>query len=255
MPGNVVQPVLAKTYSQYVQYIKLMLGAVDGNEDSLEYMNDTLTEFVKIAFSEIQPYINYRKRWTIPWMHDGSGAIDFNQFGIRAVSVTAVKRGSTQGMVDGNAVIANVSMGSWMSGWYLPIGGTISSSYDPITMQMLMLKATNSISGDKHFIFDYGKQYLFINFNQQFPSSITVDFIPEITSSEQIDDSYWQNILQQYSLALVKISLSHYRGKFRQVNGQPFELDYEKLANEGKEERQQIWTDLVDNNLLNYRFD
>lgn len=246
-----------KTYSQYIQYIKLMLGAVKGNEDSLEYMNDTLTEFVKLAFSEIQPYINYRKRLTLPWdSSSGSGAIDFKQFNIRAASVTAVKRGSSQGMLtNSGSNVSFMAAGSWAYGWYLPIGGSISVEWDPMSMQMLMNKCTNTLSGDKHFLFDYDNQYLFINFNQQYPQSVTIDLIPELISAEQIDDSYWQNIMQQYALALVKISLSHYRGKFRNVQGAPFELDYERLATEGSTERQQIWENLVDNNLLNYRFD
>ena len=96
--------------------------------------------------------------------------------------------------------------------------------------------------------------FLFINFNQQYPSSITIDYIPEFTSAEQIDDSYWQNIIQQYSLALVKISLSHFRGKYVNVTGQPFTLNYDRLAAEGKEERDKIWNELVESNLLNYRF-
>lgn len=118
-----------------------------------------------------------------------------------------------------------------------------------------MLKGINEVSGDKQFLFDYERQLLFINFNQQYPKSVTIDYIPEYISAEQIDDSYWVNILQQYSLALVKIALSQYRGKYSNLAGSLFELDYNRLAQEGQQEREKIWADLVDNNLLNYRFD
>lgn len=244
---------MKKTYSQYIQYIKLMLGAVPGNEDSLEYLNDTLTEFVKIAFSEIEPYINIRERRTISWSNGANGAISLKDIKARAKSIVSVRRGSDQGYLNSTYT---TTAGTWYYGYSMPIfGGSFSASFDPWVLQALMLKNINTISGDRQFLFDYDRQLLFVNFNQQYPTSITIEYIPEYDTAEQIEDSYWQNILQQYALALVKISLSHYRGKFSQLDGTPFKLNYEKLETEGKAEREQIWNDLVENNLLNYRFD
>ena len=244
---------MKKTYSQYIQYIKLMLGAVPGNEDSLEYLNNTLTEFVKIAFSEIEPYINVRERRTIPWSNGANGVISLKDIKARAKSIVSVRRGSDQGYLNSTYT---TTAGTWYYGYSMPIfGGSFSASFDPWVLQTLMLKNINTISGDRQFLFDYDRQLLFVNFNQQYPTSITIEYIPEYDTAEQIEDSYWQNILQQYALALVKISLSHYRGKFSQLDGTPFKLNYEKLETEGKAEREQIWNDLVENNLLNYRFD
>lgn len=243
---------MRKTYSQYIKYIKYMIGAVPSNEDSLEFMNDDLTQYVKIAFTEIEPYINVRQRKTIMWNNGAGGAIDFNKFKIKIKSVTAVRRGSDQGYL--NTTYTSTA-GSWYYGWYMPIGGRFSANFDPWAMQALMLKGINEISGDKQFLFDYERQLLFINFNQQYPSSVTIDYIPEYQSAEQVDDSYWTNIIQQYSLALVKIALSHLRGKYSQLIGSAFTLDYQRLISEGKEERDKLWNELVESNLLNYRFD
>lgn len=245
---------MKKTYSQYIQYIKLMLGAVGDNENSLEYLNDTLTEFIKTAFTEIEPYINVRHRRTIAWNKDNStGVIDFKSLDIRAKTVTIVRRGSDQGYLNNTYTS---TAGTWYYGYTTPLfGGRFDVNFDPWALQSLMLKSVNEISGDKQFLFDYDRQLLFVNFNQQYPSSITIDYIPEFQDAEQLDDSYWQNILQQYALALVKISLSHYRGKYQNVEGMPFTLNYQKLETEGKAEREQIWNDLVESNLLNYRFD
>lgn len=244
---------MKKTYSQYIQYIKLMLGAVGDNENSLEYMNDVLTEFVKTAFTEIEPYINVRHRKTIMWSKESTGVIDLTSLEIKAKSVTTVRRGSDQGYLNNTFTS---TAGTWYYGYTMPIfGGRFNANFDPWAMQSLMLKSVNEISGDKQFLFDYDRQLLFVNFNQQYPSSITIDYIPEYISAEEIDDSYWQNILQQYALALVKISLSHYRGKYSNIEGSPFQLNYQKLETEGRAEREQIWNDLVESNLLNYRFD
>ena len=91
---------MKKSYSQYINYIKLMLGAIAGNESSLEYMNDDLTKFVKTAFTEIEPYINVRSRITVPWTKDANGVIDFNSLKIKAKSITEVRRGSDQGYLN-----------------------------------------------------------------------------------------------------------------------------------------------------------
>lgn len=244
---------MKKTYSQYIQYIKLMLGAVGDNENSLEYMNDVLTEFVKTAFTEIEPYINVRHRKTIMWSKESTGVIDLASLEIRAKSVTTVRRGSDQGYLNNTFTS---TAGTWYYGYTMPIfGGRFNANFDPWAMQSLMLKSVNEISGDKQFLFDYDRQLLFVNFNQQYPSSITIDYIPEFLDATELTDSYWQNILQQYALALVKISLSHYRGKYSNIEGSPFQLNYQKLETEGKAEREQIWNDLVESNLLNYRFD
>lgn len=243
---------MKKTYSQYIQYIKLMLGAVDDNKDSLEFMNKTLTEFVKTAFNEIEPYINVRHRMTLAWNNGANGAIDLKQWNIRAKVVTVVRRGSDQGYMESGTI--NSLTGTWYYGWYLPVGGMFNANFDPWAMQALMLKSMNTISGDRQFLFDYDRQLLFINFNTQYPTSVTIDYIPEYISAEELDDNYWQNILQQYALALVKISLSHYRGKL-EVSNSPFKLNWERLISEGKEEREKIWNDLMESNLLNYRFD
>lgn len=241
-----------KTYSQYIHYIKMMLGAIPTNEDSLEFLDDDLTEYVKLAFSEIEPYINIRYRMTIPWNSNSpNGAIDLKMHDIRAKSVTAVRRGTEQGYLNNSYAS---STGTWYYGWYLPIGGRFNADFDPWAMQALMLKSMNEISGDRQYLFDYDRQLLFINFNTQYPQSVTIDYIPEFIDAEQLDDSYWQNVLQQYSLALVKIALSHFRGKFSQLDGAPFKLDYERLKQEGESEREKIWSELVDSNLLNYRF-
>ena len=169
---------MRKTYSEYISYVKHMLGAIKENENSLEFLNDDLTEYVKIAFSEILPYISSRERVTLPWNNSFNGAIVFKDFDIRAKSVTAIKRGQSQGFLNGGVSL----MGGWSSytvtvnGTYpnVPLytaGGSLFSfmnarpEADPWSTEKLMLKGINETAGDGHFLFDYGKQLLFINFN------------------------------------------------------------------------------------------
>lgn len=258
---------MGKTYSQYIDYVKLMLGSVGDNLDSLEFSNDTLTKYVKLAFSEIQPFINVRSRVTLPWNNGFNGAIKFDDFNIRAESVTAVKRGQPQGFINGGVNL----LGSWSSysvtteGVYpnIPLytaGGSLYSlnngniSVDPWSIEKIMLKGINETAGDGHFLFDYGKQLLFINFNTATPQSVTIDYIPEYRSALDVNDSYWMQIIQKKTLALVKLALSQYRGKYSNVQGAPFSLDYQRLQTEGEALNQEI-QEVLDENLLNYRFD
>ena len=256
---------MRKTYSEYINYIKLMLGAVSDNLKSIEFSDNDLTNYVKIAFNEILPYISVRDRVTLPWNGKANGAVDLSEFNIRAKSVTAVRRGTMQGYLNTNGLY-----GIWSSYSVTPdgtypeiplftLGGSAycysgSLNNDPWVTEKLILKLLNTASGDGHFLFDYGKQLLFMNFNSQTPLSVTIDFIPEYRTAEDISNDYWTMILQKKSLALVKLALSQYRGKYSNVEGAPFTLDYQRLQNEGNELNQQI-QEILEENLLNFRFD
>lgn len=61
-------------------------------------------------------------------------------------------------------------------------------------------------------------------------------------------------LLQKKALAITKLALSQYRGKFSDVEGAPFKLDYNRLQVEGEQLNQEI-QEILEENLLNYRFD
>ena len=108
---------MRKTYSQYIDYVKLMLGVVDDNEDSLELSNATVTRYIDLAFLEIKPYINIRKRITLPWNKGFNGAIDLKSFNIKVQNVITVRRGQAQGYINGGTTLT----GSWSSYSYSPL--------------------------------------------------------------------------------------------------------------------------------------
>lgn len=241
---------MRKTISQYIDYIKLMLGVVDDNKESLEFLNKDLANYVNIAFSEVLPYISVRDRVTLPWNGQAGGAIDFKAHDIRAKSVTAVKRGTDQGYLN---EYGRSLYGTWYGTYYMPYSGLLPD-YDPWSAEKLMLKGLNETAGDGHFLFDYGKQLLFIHYNERLPKSVTIDYIPEYRSAEDISDDYWTMLLQKKALAITKLALSQYRGKFSDVEGAPFKLDYNRLQVEGEQLNQEI-QEILEENLLNYRFD
>lgn len=239
---------MRKTYSEYINYIRLMMG--DVNFDSLEFSNEKLTDYIKLAFSEILPYINIRDRVTLPWIGKAGGAIELEKYSIRAKSITAVKRGTSQGYLN---EYGRDLYGTWYGTYYMPYSGLLPD-YDPWSAEKLMLKGLNETAGDGQFIFDYGKQLLFVHFNERLPKSITIDFIPDYRTAEDIEDNFWTMLIQKKSLALVKLALSQYRGKFSNVQGAPFTLDYQRLQTEGEQLNQEV-QEVLDENSLNFRFD
>lgn len=253
---------MQKTYSQYISYIKRKLGINKDNEDSLEFSNEDLTEYVKIAFSEVLPYINTRERRTLPWINQPGGAVDLKKFKIKAKSITAVRRGSAQGYLDSgittysntiDGIYPNVPIFSLgYTGGYYAYGYNINA--DPWVTEKLMLKGINETANDGQFMFDYERQLLFVYFNPQIPTSITIDYIPQYDSIEDIEDEYWTMLLQRYAVAITKEALSHYRGKYSNVEGAPFTLDYNRYQTEAEAELTEL-KEILTENLLNYRYD
>lgn len=255
-----------KTYSEYIQYIKRQLGIIEEDKDVFEFDNINLKNYIDDAFSEVQPYINFRCRITLPWISKANGAIALEKdYNIRAVSVTAVKRGSEQGYLN----TGTIPIGSWsttvdgtypnvptvaLGGGFYCYGWGYGLNNDPWITEKLLLKGINETAGDGHFVFDYGKQLLFVNFNERIPTSITIDYIPELRTVEDITNSYWIQIMQRFALAKVKLALSQYRGVYKKVDGAPYELNWERLQNEGERELAEL-KETLESNGLNYRFD
>lgn len=241
---------MRKTYSQYIQYIKSMLGITNDTLDELEFDNEALTDYVKIAFSEILPYINIRKRITLPWQNGlQGGAIKLSDFDIRAKSVTTVRRGSSQGYLN---EYGKTLYGTWYGTYYMPYSGLLPN-FDPWSVEKLMNKTLNETAEDKAYVFDYDSQSLYLYFNARLPTSVTIDYIPEFLTAEDVDDDYWIMLIQKKALATTKLALSQYRGKFSSVTGAPFALDYQRLQTEGTELNREI-QEILDENILNYRF-
>jgi hypothetical protein len=59
---------------------------------------------------------------------------------------------------------------------------------------------------------------LYINSNMSSLNSVTIEFIPKLTSVEDIQSDYWQDILIRLCVALTKITLGRIRTRFTQSN-------------------------------------
>jgi hypothetical protein len=61
---------------------------------------------------------------------------------------------------------------------------------------------------------------------------VTIEFIPKLTSVEDIQSDYWQDILVRLSTDLAKIALGRIRSRFTQSNAL-WAQDGDKMLEEG----------------------
>ena len=85
-------------------------------------------------------------------------------------------------------------------------------------------------------------------------NSVTIEFIPKLTSVEDIQSDYWQDILIRLCVALTKITLGRIRTRFTQSNAL-WAQDGEKLLEEGNTALTELREALRSNAQLIYPID
>ena len=117
-----------------------------------------------------------------------------------------------------------------------------------------LLQIRNTISTDLAFIYDKDKEKLYINMSQNFPTKITIEFVPRYDDVSEIKSDFWIDILMRLALAITKQTLGRIRSKFTQSNAL-WGLDGEKLLEEGTNELNELRDYLLTNSQLIYPID
>ena len=117
-----------------------------------------------------------------------------------------------------------------------------------------LLQLRNTTSTDLAFREDKSENKLYINTCYDAPVNITIEYIPEYKSVEEIDDPYWIDVLIRLSVATTKIILGGIRNKYTQNNSN-WSLDGERLLTEGNEELKELRERLRLNDQLSWGVD
>ena len=104
---------------------------------------------------------------------------------------------------------------------------------------MSMNQMRNTMSTDLAFREDRHNKKLYINRAMSTPSMITIEYIPKLTSVEDIKSDYWIDILIKYCVALSKIVLGRIRTRFTQSNAL-WTQDGDKILEEGNTELKEL---------------
>lgn len=205
----------------------------------MEITDETLVSVVKKALRELERFIDETTLIRVPF----ASCIDLSGefFKEKVSSIVKVYRTEGIGDSDGSLSVMNdpVQMAQFA---IFSNGGTMYSLQDYVmnyASWMSMHKIRNTMSTDLSFKEDRHNNKLYINKAGSSPNMITIEYIPKLTSVEDIKSDYWIDILIKYCVALTKVVLGRIRTRFTQTNAL-WTQDGEKILEEGNTELKEL---------------
>jgi hypothetical protein len=203
----------------------------------MEITDETLVSVVHKALRELTRYWDESRMISVPYASCIDLAGEF--FDEKVSSIVKVYR--TEGMGDSQGIsVVNdpVQMAQFA---IFSNGGTMYNLQDYVmnyASWMTMYQMKNTMSTDMSFKEDRHNKKLYIN-NYNAPSMVTIEYIPKLTSVEDIQSDYWIDILVKYCVALTKVVLGRIRTRFTQSNAL-WTQDGEKILEEGNTELKEL---------------
>ena len=203
----------------------------------MEITDETLVSVVKKALRELERYFDESTQITIPY----ASCIDLDGefFEEKVSSIVKVYR--TEGVGDSSSFSVMTDPVQMAQFAIFSNGGTMYNLNDYVmnyASWMTMYKIKNTISTDLSFKEDRHNKKLYIN-NYNAPKMITIEYIPKLTSVEDIQSDYWIDILIRYCVALAKVVLGRIRTRFTQSNAL-WTQDGDKILEEGNTELKEL---------------
>jgi hypothetical protein len=223
-----------------------------GHVLEMEINDETLVSVVKKALRELERFWDETTMLTIPY----SSCIDLDGefFEEKVSSIVKVYRTEGSGESSGVSVMNDpIQMAQFA---IFSNGGTMYNLNDYImnyTSWMTLNKIQNTMSTDLAFKEDRHNKKLYIN-NHNAPRMITIEYIPKLTSVEDIQSDYWVDILIKYCVALTKVVLGRIRTRFSQTNAL-WTQDGDKILEEGNTELKELREILRVNSNMNFLID
>ena len=220
------------TVAEYVNDIAFLLG---GSVVSIEIAND-LPRCVDLAFKKVKPKITTPAYMTVPYngYPNFNNSIDLKDKNVYSI-INVMRPDTFYSLAVNNMDVFG-----------------LAQTYSTMTNlnaygdRMLRLQQMNTISTDLDFIWDAHEKKLYISMNPPYCNSVTIQYVPDYKTVEDITESYWIDIIKDLSTAYAKQVLGRIRSKYKTNNSQ-YELDGETLLAEAKEEIDAITSKLDDN--------
>ena len=175
-----------------------------------EISDDTFKKIIDLSIKEINSYYNETEFKTIP----ASACIDLEPYPeiytvvnvYRADALTSSDP-DTDPWVTSQLQLYNIGSGAYASNWIYNLG-----SY--MTAQRL----SNTMSTDLNFRESKKDRKLYVNYSSGIPNNITIEYIPRLHDTEEVESEYWQDMLKRLVLAHSKIALGRIRTRYTQSN-------------------------------------
>jgi hypothetical protein len=225
--------------ADYISEIKLEL---TGGVLELEIPDTTISQLVNKAFREIQRYIDIPKFVTVPF----SKCIDLE--GWKHSSILKVYR--AEGFDSTSVNSSGLSDPMYMQQWQIFSNGNTMYNLNNYILNYAsyatLVRLKNTLSTDMSWKEDKQGNKLYINCSSDFPTNVTIEYIPVYESVEEVEDDYWTDKIARLALALTKITLGRIRTYATQSNA-IWALDGDTLLTEGNTEAAALRQELVDN--------
>ncbi len=204
----------------------------------MEITDETLVQIVKKALRELERYFDESTMISVPF----ASCINLDGEFFREKVSSIVKVYRTEGSGESSDGISVMTDPVYMSQFAIfSNGGTMYNLQDYVmnyASWMTLGKIRNTISTELSFKEDRHNKKLYINAYQA-PSMITIEYIPKLTSVEDIQSDYWIDILIRCCIALTKIVLGRIRTRFTQANAL-WTQDGDKILEEGNTELKEL---------------
>lgn len=210
-----------------------------GNILDMEITDETLVSVVKKALRELERFWDETTMITVPF----ASCIDLEGTFFREKVSSIVKVYRTENVGDTSSGISVMNDPIQMSQFAIfSNGGTMYNLQDYVmnyASWMTMYKIKNTMSTDLSFREDRHNKKLYINMANGAPNFITIEYIPKLTSVEDIVSDYWKDILVKYCVAMTKVVLGRIRTRFAQSNAL-WTQDGDKILEEGNTELKEL---------------
>lgn len=222
----------------------------------MELDDSALDKVIQAALREVQRYICETHIITIPYKKciNLSNKEETNDVQIKVNSVSRVYR--SQGYVNtGDSTTMDPMQ---VAQWQLLSGTGNMYNFQDYVYNYLswntLLQIRNTTSTDLAFIFDKASNNLYINTSSESPEYITIEYVPDFDSVEEVASDFWIDVIMQMAVALTKIILGRIRSRYTQSNAL-WTQDGETILAEGTSEYQALQQYLRENTQLIYGID
>ena len=204
----------------------------------MEITDETLVQIINKALRELERYFDESTMISVPFASCIN--LDGEFFKEKVSSIIKVYR--TEGSGESTNGISIMTDPVQLAQFAIfSNGGTMYNLQDYVmnyASWMTLGKIRNTISTELSFKEDRHNKKLYIN-NYQAPAMVTIEYIPKLTSVEDIQSDYWIDILIKYCVALTKVVLGRIRTRFAQSNAL-WTQDGDKILEEGNTELKEL---------------
>lgn len=204
----------------------------------MEITDETLVSIVKKALRELERFWDETTMLTIPF----ASCIDLDGEFFKEKVSSIVKVYRTEGLGDSGGISVMNDPVQMAQFAIFSNGGTMYNLNDYIlnyASYVTINQMRNTMSTDMAFKEDRHNKKLYINSAMSAPNMITIEYIPKLTSVEDIQSDYWKDILIKYCIALTKVVLGRIRTRFNQSNAL-WTQDGDKILEEGNTELKEL---------------